>query len=401
MKFQPKITPVTELENRIKGFQDRLSRQGIEGALIIQRADLFYYSGTTQSGWLYIPADGRPLFMVFKDINRAGNESGLDRIIPLLSPKKIPAALEEQGYRLPGVLGLELDVLPAAQFLMFKEIFGGSEIRDISLQVRLQRAVKSEFEINCIRRASALADQVARKAAEVICEGITEIELASELEAHARILGHQGLVSMRLWNNDLFYGHILSGAGAALPGAISSPTSGAGLNPFVGQGAGFVPIQSGEPVLVDYVFALDGYLSDHARIFSLGRLSPDLEQAHSDMLSIQEAVMKKALPGSLTGDLYEYMVQTATDLGHGDTFMGGAEPRIRFAGHGLGIELDEFPFIAQGQSLTLEPGMVIALEPKAVIPGKGVVGIENTFLVKEEGLESLTRFPDRICEIDR
>ena len=76
-----------------------------------------------------------------------------------------------------------------------------------------------------------------------------------------------------------------------------------------------------------------------------------------------------------------------------------SDPKIRFTGHGLGIELDEFPFIAQGQTLALEKGMLIALEPKVILPGKGVVGIENTLLVTEKGLKSLTRYQDTITVV--
>jgi len=76
--------------------------------------------------------------------------------------------------------------------------------------------------------------------------------------------------------------------------------------------------------------------------------------------------------------------------------MGTGDRKIRFTGHGVGLELDEFPFIAKGQKLTLKKGMTLALEPKIVLPGKGVAGIENTFLVTEKGLESLTTYPDTI-----
>jgi Xaa-Pro aminopeptidase len=65
----------------------------------------------------------------------------------------------------------------------------------------------------------------------------------------------------------------------------------------------------------------------------------------------------------------------------------------------VGLELDEFPFIAKGQRLPLEEGMVIALEPKTIFPGKGVVGIENMHLVTGNGLETLTKFSDQVTVI--
>jgi Xaa-Pro aminopeptidase len=79
--------------------------------------------------------------------------------------------------------------------------------------------------------------------------------------------------------------------------------------------------------------------------------------------------------------------------------MGVGKERIRFVGHGVGLELDEFPFLSAGQDLPLQAGMVIALEPKAIFPGKGVVGIENTHVVTQDGLEQLGRYPDEITTI--
>jgi Xaa-Pro aminopeptidase len=392
------IVPAKELTTRIHDFQNRLKNQGLDGALVIQKADQFYFTGTTQTGWLYVPDDGDVVFMVFKNVERARAETHLS-VIPVLSPKKIPVILMAQGLDLPEKLGMELDVLPAAQYLMFKEIFKTSSIQDVSFEIRSQRAVKSEFEIQCIRKAALMADRVAEQVMELIQPGMPEIELAGLLEAHARKLGHQGLIRMRMWDNYLFYGHIMCGAGAAVPGAFASPTAGAGLNPSIGQGPGRDVIRPNEPVLVDYVFSLDGYLADHARIFSLGPLPEELEKAHDAMLTIQEAVSRAAVPGAVTGDLYDQMIAMADDLGYGDYFMGAFHPRIRFTAHGLGIELDEFPFIAQGQTMALEPGMVLALEPKVILPGRGVMGIENTWLVTETGLERLTRFPDEVCKV--
>ncbi len=299
----------------------------------------------------------------------------------------------------PNCLGLELDVMPTNTYLMFQDIFEETCIEDISPAIRLQRAVKSEFEIDCIQKAAALADEVAAQVPELVKEGMAEVELAGLVEAHARKLGHQGTICMRLWDNHLFYGHIMCGQDGAVPGALSSPTAGPGLNPFVGQGPSFNKIVPNQPLLVDYVFALNGYLADHARIFSIGELPDEFHRAHESMLEIQNHVKLLAKPGAVTGEIYETMVAMAGDKGYGDWFMGGAHPRIRFTGHGLGIELDEFPFIAKGQALELEPGMVFALEPKVVMPGKGVAGIENTFVVTDTGLEALTRYPDGIKQI--
>jgi len=392
-----RTTPEPEQQTRIAAFQKRLENSHMDGALILQKADMFYYSGTAQQGWLYVPVQGKPLLMIFKDFERAKVESGLEQVMSLVSPKDIPSTLVEFGYRVPKTLGLELDVLSANQYFLFQKIFSGSKPMDISPEIRLQRAVKSDYEISLMRESSRMADKVAAKVPDLIKEGLTEIEFAGMLEAYARSLGHQGLIRMRMWDNDLFYGHIMAGPGAAVPSSFASPTGGMGVNPSIAQGPGFNIIKRNEPVLVDYVFVLNGYTSDHTRIFSLGSLSDDLLKAHEAMLEIQERVRQKAIPGVSAGEIYDMMISDAEAKGYKDYFMGASERRIRFTGHGIGLELDEFPFIAQGQALALAKGMIIALEPKLVMPGKGVVGIENTLLVTDKGLESLTTYNDAIA----
>jgi Xaa-Pro aminopeptidase len=191
----------------------------------------------------------------------------------------------------------------------------------------------------------------------------------------------------------------MSGPSAAVPSYLASPTGGEGVSSIIGQGAGYKTIERDEPVLVDFVFALDGYLSDHARIFVAGSLSDELMAAHDAMLDIQESIKKLAKTGAVTGDLYETMVNLAAQKGYADHFMGEGERRIRFSGHGVGLELDEFPFIAKGQKLLLEKGMIIALEPKTIFKDRGVVGIENTHLVTDDGLEPLAKFPDEIQSV--
>ena len=388
--------PLSELEARIDKLQKAMQQKGINGSLIIQKTDLFYFASTSQQGWLYIPESGAPLLMIFKEFERAKTESALEQVISVLSPKQIPGILAEHGYPQPAVLGLEMDVLPANLYFQYAEIFKGSTPADVSTEIRLVRAVKSDYEIAIIRQAVALSDRVAARLPELLAPGKTEVELAGEIEGYARSLGHQGIVRMRLFGSELFYGHLLSGPAAAVPGYLASPTAGLGVSRLIGQGSGFKKIAKNEPVLFDYVFALHGYISDHTRIFSIGPLPDDLMRAHEAMLYIQDETKTFACPGVSSGDIYEKMVSMAEEKGYTAYFMGASERKIRFTGHGVGLELDEFPFLAKGQKLKLESGMIIALEPKAVIPGKGVVGIENTFLVTGSGLESLSTFSDQI-----
>jgi Xaa-Pro aminopeptidase len=392
-------TPKTELQHRIAKLQQHLRTKSIDAALIVQNVDLFYFSGTIQQAHLYVPADGDPLLMVYKSFARAAVESALDHIVRLSSPGKIPEILKRNGYSLPKTLGLELDVLPANLFINYQEIFARSQILDLSYGIRMIRTVKSDHELKILRQAAALSDQIAACVPRFLREGMTELELAGRIEAEARKMGHQGIIRMRLWGSEMFYGHLMAGSTGAIPSYLSSPTGGRGANPAVAQGPSFKTVQRHEPVLVDYVFAYNGYLSDHARIFALGKIPDELMRAHSAMLSIQNMIKLSAKPGVASGEIYDDALKKTQALGYGNYFMGVGPERIRFVGHGIGLEVDEFPFLAAGQKLKLQEGMVIAVEPKLVFPGKGVVGIENIHVVTRDGLEQLSGFNEEICII--
>ncbi len=394
-----RLTPLSELEDRCRRLQEHMQRKGTDGVLMLQKADLFYFSGSIQQALLYIPAEGEPVLMVRKDYERAEKESLLPNIAPFSRLQEIADILRQFGIQQPATLGMELDVLPAGQYFSFSRIFEKSSIVDISSSIRLVRSVKSGYEIDLIRRAAAFSDEMASLVPFILKEGMPEVELAGLIEAEARKRGHQGIVKMRLWGGELFYGHVMAGASAAVPSYLSSPTGGMGLSPAVAQGPSLRPIKRHEPVLVDMVFALDGYLSDHTRIFSIGGLPEDLTAAHNAMLEIQEAVKEAARPGKASGELYELGLAMAEERGLSDYFMGAGEKRIKFVGHGIGLELDEFPFLAKGQSLPLEEGMIVALEPKVIFPGRGVVGIENTHVVSPNGLRQLSGCRQDIVDV--
>ena len=191
------------------------------------------------------------------------------------------------------------------------------------------------------------------------------------------------------------YGHIIAGGAGTLPGNSPGPTAGTGPGPFLSQGSGNNPINPNEPLMVDYSSNFNGYISDQARIYSIGRIAPELERAHDIMLMIQDRIIKEARPGKRAEELYRLAVEIAERHGLGDVFMGHPEP-VPFVAHGVGLELDEWPLIGRDSPHIMEEGMVLALEPKCIFPGKGVVGVENTFLVTKTGLEKINSYPDNI-----
>jgi Xaa-Pro dipeptidase len=383
--------PMSEVANRLVSLQSLLQKHEVDVAIIRQNADLFYFTGTVQDAYLIVPASGAPLFLVRRDVERAGEQSPIRPILPLPSVKELPQAVFDAcGSVAPKRLGLELDVLPANTFFFFDEkLFPKQQIVDISGSVRQARMVKSSWEIGMMRRAAAVSLTVAEAVPHVLREGMTEMELSIELEAIARRAGHLGLLRLRGFNMDMYFGHVLSGPDAAIPAYADSATGGLGVSPAFGQGPSERSIRAGEMVSIDTMMNYEGYLSDQTRNFSLGPPPARLEEAYRFVQEIHHRFREAARPGAITGELYNLVWHWVEKAGWAEWFMGYGPGRVAFIGHGLGIEVDEFPFIAQGQKLALQEGMTFAFEPKFIMPGLGITGLENTYLVASDGLESL------------
>ena len=392
-----RLTPATELEYRCSKLQEYMASESLDAVIIIQNADLFYFTGTVQSGNLYVPASGQPLYMVRKDAGRARMESGLKEVIPFTSLKDIPNILADFGYSEPKRIGLELDVLPANFFERYRTLYPGAFFSDATPLIRKVRMIKSHYEIHLMKDAADQVDQAYRRAREVIAVGMTDLDVAAELEYTLRKAGHQGLIRMRGFNSDICYGQIFSGSDSAVPAYTDTPLGGLGLNPSFGQGVGLKRIEANEPVIVDLAGCADGYLCDQTRVFSVGAPSDRMRRAYDDMLKIQSLMVDVTKVGLSWGELYAACLRCAVDMGYVDSFMGAKGSHVSFIGHGLGVEIDEYPFIARGfDQMTMEVGMAFAFEPKAVFPGEGAIGIENTFYLSNEGLKRLTYSSDEL-----
>jgi Xaa-Pro dipeptidase len=386
-----RITPTTELNNRIKKLQEEMSVHNQGAILILQNADLFYFTGAIQQGALYVPVEGEALYLVRKDFARARMESGLKEVVPFKSPRDIPGVLAAFGYTLPETIGMELDVLPVSVMKRFQKGLGECNVSDATPLIRNVRAVKSDYEISILKDAALIVDKVCKRVPEILKEGMTDLELTAELEFVARKAGHQGLVRMRGFNNELFYGHAFSGPDSAVPTYSDTPLGGVGLNPSFPQGASYKSVRKNEPVTIDFSGVFDGYIVDQTRMFSIGELPDKLSKAYVDMVLILEHVKKIAKPGATWGGVYDECLQMACDMGYQDCFMGSKGAQVSFVGHGVGVELDEYPFIARGfNDYELKENMVFAFEPKVVYPGLGAVGVEDTFWVGKDGLKHLT-----------
>lgn len=391
-------TPAPEIEPRLEGLRRTLRGLGLDAALIVQNADLFYYSGTVQQSYLHVPVEGEATLFVRRSVARARLESSLARIVELDGPRALTAALEKTASGVPRRVGLELDVLPVATYRRLLSLLPGAEAEDVGRAIVRQRAVKSPYEVERIAAAAALADAVWEHAPRVLRPGLTEAEFAGLVEAEARRLGHQGIIRMRGFNQEMFYGQLLTGVSATAPSFLDTPLAGTGLSPAVAQGVSSKPIAPGEPIVFDFVAVREGYTADFTRMLSLGPMPSAVHEAYAVALEVQAEVAATARPGVSCRRVYEGAVATAERRGLGAHFMGYGPEQVRFIGHGVGLELDELPVLTASDAL-LEEGMVFALEPKFVLPGVGAVGVENTFVVERDGVRALTRAPEALREL--
>jgi Xaa-Pro dipeptidase len=386
-----RYTPYTELEQRCKKLQQQMLAEGVEAAIIVQNADLFYFTGSTQSGCLYVPAESAPLYLVRRDLERARQESALAEVVPFASMKDLPVRLSEYGYKQPAKVGMELDVVPVSFYERYRKVFPDAEFIDVSPMIRRVRMIKSGYELKMLEEAAVQVDRIFQRARQVIRPGMSELELSAELEYVARVNGHMGLMRMRSFNGEIIFGHAFSGAASAIPTYNDTPLGGAGIHPAFAQGAGYGRLEFNQPIVIDYSGNIDGYMVDQTRTFSIGPVSDCLAKGYDDMLKIQELMKQLVKPGVAWGTVYSECFALAENMGHADSFMGGPGAQVSFIGHGLGIEIDEYPFIARGfDKMPFEIGMAFAFEPKLIFPGLGVVGIENTFYLGEDGLRQLT-----------
>ena len=398
MEYQ--CTPREEIQSRIARFQKSLKDSDIAGALISQNVDLFYFAGTIQRSFLFVPAEGEAVLAVQGNLGRALAESNLSQVVPLKNSQQLAQALSDFNYSIRGRIGLEMDVLPARYYLALHRDCPEADFLDISELVRKVRMVKSGYEILQIRKACEILSQVMLEAQRSIRPGMTELEVDSLLGALARRLGHQGLLRMRGYNQEMFSIHIFCGKTATISPTMSVPLGGLGTTPAIAQGASLNVITENEPLIIDFGVGINGYVTDMTRTFVIGKLSQKLQEAYSVAKEIKDFVEQWVTPGRSWSRLYREIIELVRQRGYQDYFMGYKGHQVAFVGHGIGLEIDEYPVIAPGFHEEFRENMVFALEPKLVFPDVGAVGVEDDYLVTKAGMERLTTYDDQVLTID-
>lgn len=350
----------------------RLRDLRVDGLLVTHLPNIHYLCGFTGSaGVLLITTGERTPKLTFYTDGRytqqaAEQVKGAKVVIsktPILS-----AACERAGKLKLQRVAIEAEHLSHALFKQLSDLFGGKvRLKSTSGLVEELRSTKDADEIEQIREAVLLAAGLFQIALRSIRPGVTENEVAGELELQARRAGAEKMS---------FDTIVAAGPRSALPHGCASAQ----------------PIPAGGFIILDYGVILAGYCSDMTRTVHVGRASRFHQRMYEAVREAQLASIEAVQPGVTAGDVDRAGRELLKKAGYGAYF-------THSTGHGVGIEVHEAPRLARGQTQELVPGMVVTIEPGIYIPEQGGVRIEDMVLVTESGHKVLTPTTKDLIEL--
>jgi len=344
---------------RLTKLREALTTEGFDAILITQPGNRRYLSGFTGSaGVLLISQDQAILATDFRYYEQVEKQAPDFRLAKITDEFKmlLPELVHQVGAKR---VGFESAHLTVDQHQEWQEVAECFELVPTKELVEGIRAIKDENELSKIRKAIALADEALAHIAGFIEPGMTEKEVAWELEVFMRTHGAEKVAF------DLI---VASGPNGAMPHATVSERV----------------IRAGEPIVIDLGAMVDGYNSDLTRTICSGRPDDRLKGIYDIVLEAQCTAEQSIRPG-MTGKQADGIArQVIEEAGYGENFGHGL-------GHGVGLAVHEKPGVGRLSEDVLEPGMVFTVEPGIYLPGWGGVRIEDIVVMREDGVEVLTQ----------
>ncbi len=386
-----------DLALRWARIQQLMTQSDVDALLVSDNVNLCYVSGRVFGGVAYIPAEGNPIFFVRRPVGLEG-----DMVAYMRKFEDIPAMLSERGYAQPTKIALEGDILSFNEYSRLQKAFGldsSAILSSATTILRRARSVKTPYEIEQTRLSGIKHAELYSKIKSIFRAGMSDYDLGVELEYQSRLLGSLG--SMRIFGRsmEIFVGSVLVGANADAPSPYDFALGGAGMDKSLPVGCSGTPIEEGTTIMVDVCGNFNRYMTDMTRVFSLGIIPDQVLQAHQVALEMQNRMEQMVKSGTPTADVYNMCFDLAKSESLSEYFMGCSQ-QAGFVGHGVGLEINEMPVMAPRSREIYESGVVFAFEPKFVFPEIGAVGIENTFVVNDGGVEKLTIFEESIISLD-
>jgi Xaa-Pro aminopeptidase len=316
--------------------------------------------GSSNSAVLVEPDGTATLFADFRYAARGRQVEGVEFVEV---PRNLLAAI---GDRLAGRrVGFEEAHLPYAGYRALAE--AGVDLVPSSGLVESLRAVKDDAEIEIVRRAGALSDEIFEALSQERFSGRTERELVWWVERSFRDAGAEGV---------------------SFPTVVAAGETATSPHAEPGDRA----IEEGVLVVVDAGCVVGGYCSDCTRTFAVGEISDRLREIYALCLEAQLAGLAAVAPGAHGRDVDAAARDLIAGAGLGEAFGHGL-------GHGVGIQIHEGPTLRPESEDILGPGNVVSVEPGIYLPGVGGVRIEDLVLVTEDGAERLTQFTKELITV--
>lgn len=395
------LLPKSEIDKRKQKFLKLMNEKCPDWdiAVFFDRVNQYYFTGTKQNSVLIFLKNGQSHYFVKKSYKRAKMESRFDNIHPMSSFKDIPKAIGEQKYTNGYV---EMSKLPMGLYNMINKYLQIENVKSVDGVIGYQRSVKSEYELEIMKAAASRHNYFLREVVPTLLkEDISELEFAALYGYEMIKNGHQGTLNYNMFQANTASGDIAFGENAVYPTAFDGPGGAKGLYPAQAKlGDPDRRLKAGDMVFADWDFAMYGYQSDITQIYMFkGKVDDEMLIAHNECIRIKDMAAKMLKPGAIPSEIYNTVVDTL-DEKYKDSFMGANNENVKFLGHSLGLSVDELPVIAPRYDVPLEKNMVVALEPKISFEGKGLVGVEDTYIVTEDGGLCITGGLDDIIEVE-
>ena len=369
-----------------------LRKYSLSAAVLHDRIDQLYFSGTMQSNYLIIPAQEPSFQLNRKAMDRTKEESPDLEVYSFRSTVEILEVLNRHEIGGAVRIGVNQDVMTVNNFRRWEKMLPEVKWDDIGPMIRGLRRIKDDAELALLLHGGevlqALPD-ITEAALKI--DGATELSVAAAIESHLRLREHGSIIRLGRMDAETVIGVVSGGINTLKGTRFEGVCAGTGIDPANPFGPGTDEIMQGDPVVVDYVMNYQGYHVDQTRMVSKRRTAVQTAQrAYTDMLTILQQLEEQLLPGADPSSLFSFAQEEAARFGWSDYFMGFGTEKVGFIGHGVGLTLDEEPYFAPNYNLPLQAGMVVALEPKVMLPGIGVVGIEDTYIIADNGAKRIT-----------
>lgn len=382
-----------ELELKWRRIQQAMRQEEADGCLLTMNVNLYYVSGQVFNGYFYLPAEGRPYWFVKRLTVPETNQVHVIR-----KPEQMPELFRDLNLAMPRKLLLEEDELSYNECIRLQHVFRAEATGNASALIRHIRMIKTPWEIEQMRISARRHEAVYREIPACYRPGMRDVELQIEIEKRMRMHGSLGYFRAFGSNMDIFMGSLLAGENAGEPSPFDFALGGKGIHASGPLGANGTLLREGTTVMADMSGNYTAYQTDMTRVFSIGKLPDRAYRVHRVALEIQARMERTAKPGVPCAELYRDALAMAGQEGLEDCFMG-TRFQAKFVGHGVGLEINELPVLTTRSKDILQPGMTFAFEPKFVLAGIGAVGIENTFLVTDSGVEKMTLLDENIIEL--